>query len=93
MVQTVIQPPNPFSFDPDPEKWKNWKSRFIRYLNVTGQSKRPDQEKIDLLIYLMGEEAEGIYSTFAHEPKTFDSAIQAFNQHFNPKKTPYTRKQ
>lgn len=79
-----IQPPDSFSFELG--KWDVWKARFRRYLNVSGQSEKSEEEKIDLFLYLMGEEAEDIYLQFSERPKTLDSAVTAFDQYFNPRK-------
>lgn len=79
-----IRPPDPFSFVP--EKWEVWKHRYRRYLNVSGQAERPDEEKIDLMIYLMGERGEQIFNQFLIRPKTLDQLLKEFDKYFQPKR-------
>ncbi|KAL4702321.1 hypothetical protein ACJJTC_006927 [Scirpophaga incertulas] len=50
-----IMPPEAFDFDAS--KWSKWRRRFTRYLTVSDNSNKEDKDKIDLLLYLMGEKA------------------------------------
>lgn len=77
------EPPDEFSFVP--ERWNVWKFQFLRYLNSSGKTFNTDKDKIDLLIYLMGEQGELMYREFSVRPNTIDSALKAFDQYFNPK--------
>ena len=52
-----IAPPEPFNFS-QPDYWSKWRKRFERYINVSGQSTKRDQEQIDLLFYIMGEKSK-----------------------------------
>jgi hypothetical protein len=61
-----VSPPEKFCFM-RPESWTQWKKRFERYLIVSGLSNRTDDEKINVLLYLIGEESEEILLQFAEE--------------------------
>lgn len=71
-----------------PETLPTWKKRSIRYLNVAALSAKPAVEKIDLLLYAMGEKSEEIFMQVMPQPhgKSFQDVIQAFTDYFEPKK-------
>lgn len=63
-----------------------WKNRFERYMSVSGNTTKKENEQIDIMIYLMGEKSEEILSQFKDAPKTFEAALQEFDNYFQPKK-------
>lgn len=78
--------PSEFNFS-QPQSWPQWKKRFGRYLSVSGLSNKTDKEKVDILIYLMGNEAEEIllqYNLSGQE--TYDEILTRFDTHFIPKR-------
>lgn len=85
IVQPVVPTPDVFDFT-KPELWPMWKKRFVRYLNVSGNSIKPEEEKVDLLIYLMGEKAEEILKTIPEPAVTLNELLTQLDAHFRPAK-------
>lgn len=63
VVMNNLKPPEKLEFQ-DPNAWFKWKVRFERYLKLSRQIKKSDEDKIDLMLYLMGEKADDIFLTF-----------------------------
>ncbi|UYV66095.1 K02A2.6-like [Cordylochernes scorpioides] len=67
-------------------EWPKWRKRFERYLVVSGMKKKEEADKIDLLMYLMGDRADDIFRTFRFEKEEeatkIDSVLKAFDSHF-----------
>lgn len=80
-----VSPPEKFSFQ-SPINWPQWKKRFERYIAVAGLSKKSDEEKIDILLYIMGEESEQVVIQFPQAPKTFNEMLEAFENYFIPRR-------
>ncbi|UYV67908.1 hypothetical protein LAZ67_5002467, partial [Cordylochernes scorpioides] len=80
-----IQPPETFDFS-TPNEWPKWRKRFERYLVVSGMKKKEEADKIDLVMYLMGDRADDIFRTFKFEKEEeatkIDSVLKAFDSHF-----------
>lgn len=84
----VIQPPEPFSFS-SPNEWPKWKKRFQRFHTASGLSTNPEEHQIDALLYIMGDQAEDIFSTFQlteAEAKKFDTIMGHFDAYFIPRR-------
>lgn len=79
-----VSPPDKLSFTTP--NWTQWKKRFERYMSVSGLAEKSDQEKIDILVYVMGEESEEILVQFPQLPTTYVGALKMFEDHFIPKK-------
>lgn len=78
-----IRSPEAFSFIP--EEWMKWKARFIRYMSITGNDIRlEDADKVNCLLYCMGEKAEDIIIQFGE--LTYKSSLEKFDRFFNPKR-------
>ncbi|KAG5878407.1 hypothetical protein JTB14_029680 [Gonioctena quinquepunctata] len=80
-----ITSPEGFNFA-DPDSWPQWKKRFIRYVTVAGFGSKKDPEKIDLLLYLMGEKADETLLTFETVPTAYTEMLKLFDKHFVPQK-------
>ncbi|XP_072942535.1 uncharacterized protein [Epargyreus clarus] len=78
-----VPPPGQFSFVP--EEWPKYKRRFLRYIALSGHAEYTDQNKIDCLLYCMGEKAEDIIIQF-EEKLSYDKLIEKFDTFFSPKK-------
>lgn len=77
-----------FNFN-EPDKWPKWKRRFERYLTAAGLGNKTDEEKVNTLIYLMGDAADDILLTFnlsAADQTKFNLILEKFDGHFIPKK-------
>ncbi|GBN21214.1 hypothetical protein AVEN_3861-1 [Araneus ventricosus] len=63
--------------------------RFERYRIASGFSTKTGNEKVNSLLYIMGEQAEDILSSFGlseTEQDDFDTVLKKFNDHFVVKK-------
>lgn len=80
-----IEHPKKFDFS-SPQSWLQWKKRFVRYMKVSGLQHKDEDEKVNLFIYIMGEEAEEVLLLAKEAPRTLDDAIKHFDQHFIPRK-------
>lgn len=79
-----ISHPEKFNFL-NPGSWPQWRKRFERYMSVSGQDKKTSEEKIDLLLYIMGEDSEDILVQFSPTPTTYDEMMTKFENHFVPR--------
>ena len=70
----------------DPDKWPEWKLRFLRFQNATKLNKDDQDIQIASLLYSMGPESEHIVKHFPDDDrKEFDKMIVKFDEHFVPK--------
>ncbi|KAL1443455.1 hypothetical protein MTO96_045995 [Rhipicephalus appendiculatus] len=84
----VIQLPDAFNFS-SPNEWPKWKKRFERFRTSSGLCVKPEQHQVDALLYIMGEQAEEIYATFAlseKNSKKFDAFVEQFDKYFIPRR-------
>lgn len=70
-------PPEQLNFK-DEASWLAWKKRFTRYILVSALDEKDDAEKIDTLIYIMGEKSADIFAQFQPVPETYDATLQSF---------------
>lgn len=83
-----FQPPAEFDFC-SPNKWEDWRDRFLRYRLATKLNKEAGEIQVSSLIYSMGIDAENILRSSGltnEQAKSFDTVLQKFNDHFIPKK-------
>lgn len=80
-----VSPPEKFNFQV-PANWPQWRKRFERYIGVSGLKHKSQQEKIDILLYVMGEESEQVVVQFPTVPVTFEGMLQAFDKYFIPRR-------
>lgn len=80
-----VAPPECFNFD-KPEGWITWKKRFERFITVSGANKKTEAEKIDVLIYIMGEKSEEILLQFPNLPATLNATLEQFDKYFVPQR-------
>ncbi|GBL76715.1 Retrovirus-related Pol polyprotein from transposon 17.6 [Araneus ventricosus] len=88
MAALHINPPENFTFS-TPCNWSKWKIRFERYRIASGLSTKTGNEQVNSLLYIMGEQAEDIFSSFGlseTEQDDFDIVLKKFNDHFVVKK-------
>ncbi|XP_073950749.1 uncharacterized protein [Choristoneura fumiferana] len=78
-----IKPPGEFSFEA--ADWKKWRSRFTRYMLLSGNEKGTDDEKLNVLIYCMGEKAEDVIKRFPRK-LNYEETLKSFEEVFTPKK-------
>ena len=84
MATTLLQPPNPFSFD-KPEEWSRWKRRFQQYRLASGLSEKTGPCQVSTLLYCMGETSEDVLNMTGisdKNKKNFDRVISKFDDHF-----------
>lgn len=58
----TVQAPEHFSFNPS--EWPRWKRRFERFRIASGLNTRGEEEQVNTLIYLMGDQAGDIFISF-----------------------------
>lgn len=85
VMPTQVSPPEKFTFS-NPAAWPMWRKRFERYMSVSGQNNKSEEEKINVLIYILGEESEDILVQFKKMPTTYEETIQSFHDHFIPRR-------
>ncbi|XP_050516072.1 uncharacterized protein LOC126890941 [Diabrotica virgifera virgifera] len=78
-----VNPPEKFTFS-QPNMWPQWRKRFQRFMSVSGQDQKPEKDKIDILMYIMGDESEEIVLQFPKIPATNSEMLQSFENHFIP---------
>ena len=87
-MATKFEQPTEFDFC-SPNKWKDWKNRFLRFRLASKLTKESDEVQVSSLIYAMGMEAKNILKSFnlsAFDSKVFDTVIGKFDDHFIPKR-------
>lgn len=87
MSSFIIQPPDPFCFS-SPNEWPKWRRRFERFYTTSGLSAKPEEHQVDALLYIMGDKAEDIFSTFELAPdeaKKFSIVMDRFEKYFIPR--------
>ncbi|KAJ8875789.1 hypothetical protein PR048_023688 [Dryococelus australis] len=67
-----------------PLLWKQWKQRFSRYMLVLGYAEKMDVEKIDILLYLLGDTAEELWNNFLPQPNSYAEALNGFENNLQP---------
>nr|CAI5857311.1 unnamed protein product [Callosobruchus analis] len=55
-------------------------------MSVSGQLQKSEKEKIDILLYIMGEEAEEIILQLEKEPANFQEALTSLDKFFIPRR-------
>src|SRR3978361_2134896 len=75
LMPLQVSPPQKYSFT-DPSAWPAWRKRFERYMSVSGQGFKTEREKIDILIYTLGEESENVILQFERTPATLAETLQ-----------------
>ncbi len=61
MSQFQVSPPEKFSFKAD--DWPKWIKRFERFRMASGLETQAEENQVNALIYMMGEEAEDILTS------------------------------
>ena len=81
-----FDPPERFNMT-QPDKWPEWKLRFLRFRTATKLNKDDQDIQIASLLYSMGPESEHIMKHFPDDDrKEFDKMIVKFDEDFIPKK-------
>lgn len=88
--QVNLKPPPPLNFDGNiSENWKKWIKRFNIYIKATGNSQKPDEMKIAILLHVLGEEAQERFETFdltEEQKESYEEVIIAFENFCVPKR-------
>ncbi|KAG5887773.1 hypothetical protein JTB14_035120 [Gonioctena quinquepunctata] len=80
-----VSPPEKFLFS-SPGTWTTWRKRYERYMLVSGQMSKPEEEKMNILVYIMGEESEEIMLQFPVQPTSYKEALDSFEKYFIPRR-------
>ena len=62
MAMPGINPPKGLDFSNARSTWGAWKQRFERYRTASGIRDKSAEQQVDILIYVMGDEAESIHN-------------------------------
>ncbi|KAJ8932068.1 hypothetical protein NQ314_014968 [Rhamnusium bicolor] len=84
-ISVPVSPPHKFDFSA-PAAWPQWRKRFERFMSVSGQNIKSDEEKINILMYILGEEAEEVMLQFTQVPTTYVETLTALENHFIPRR-------
>ena len=84
-----VAPPVGFEFS-NPEGWRSFKARFEMFFQIhEGPANWPDERKIALLLYPLGDEGLAVLKTFVFDDKdnkkTYDNVIKGFDSYFFPR--------
>lgn len=80
-----IETPGKFDFS-NPAEWPKWKKRFERYVSISGLQGKSQDEKINVLMYIMGDKSEEIMLQFPPPaPTTLENTLELFTSYFEPK--------
>ena len=85
-TNSLFPMPKPFNFS-HAKEWVWWSKRFERYREVTGLS---DKAKLSKLVYLMGEQADDIFTFLAlmeEETIRYLTVKEKFVSHYNYQET------
>ena len=97
MAVSSFNAPSKFRLGGNPEQnWKIFKQKFDNFVLAAGFKRKPDEERVALLLNLGGDELLDIYNSFEfpapqgneQDPaKVLQTVIQKFDAHFAPRKT------
>ena len=79
-----ISPPEQFNID-QPENWALWIRRFERYRRASKLSNEPEKSQVNMLMYLLGDKADSISSSFRlneEQSNSYDRVKQRFQDFF-----------
>ncbi|GLV45981.1 hypothetical protein CBL_02931 [Carabus blaptoides fortunei] len=83
-TQYQIATPERFPFA-TPAEWTRWSRRFERFRIASGLNNKPEEEQVNSLIYLMGDQADDILVSFnltTEEAKQYETVMRRFKEHF-----------
>ncbi|CAG7723900.1 unnamed protein product [Allacma fusca] len=87
---STFQVPCPENFPfSSPSEWPKWKKRFERFREASGLVSKDEADQVNKLLYLMGEKAEDIFTSFkldATTQKKYKEVVIKFDDHFVLKK-------
>ncbi|XP_014668933.1 PREDICTED: uncharacterized protein K02A2.6-like [Priapulus caudatus] len=66
--------------------WDKWKRKFSIYIQATGSTSKPNEQKIGLLLHSIGDQGIEIYTNFVfsvdESRKSHDDVIRKYDEHF-----------
>ena len=81
-----FKPPDNFDFS-NPSAWPEWKQRFQRFFSASKLNKEDQEVQVSTLIYVMGQDAEKILTSFDLTPedaKIYATVLHKFDENFVP---------
>ena len=82
----TITPPETFDFT-KPQDWERWIKRFNRFRMVSGLRKTGDENRVNSLLYCMGEKADDVLEGLnVTDHNNYDDVVAAFQNFFIRKK-------
>ena len=94
-MATGIKAPAQMDFTNAQEERPRWIQRFQQFRQASGLDEKSAQQQVDILVYLMGEEAEKVYAQLVIEipsneeakenpEQLYENTVTAFTNYFNP---------
>ncbi|XP_036329901.1 uncharacterized protein K02A2.6-like [Rhagoletis pomonella] len=80
----TVRSPDAFTFS-NPGEWPRWLRRFERFRIASKLDKSSEDEQINTLVYLMGDQADNIFLSFtlsAQDKRLYAKVVNAFTNHF-----------
>jgi hypothetical protein len=78
-----VKPPGEFSFEP--ADWEKWRKRFERFMILSGNEAGSDADKINCLLYCMGDRAEDVIKRFP-ATQSYEETLKGLDEIFTPRK-------
>lgn len=72
-----------------PENFRKFKQQLLIYLTATGLSEKSEEQRVAILLNIIGEECLEIFNNFTlteEERKNFDKVLSEFEKYMLPKK-------
>lgn len=98
-MDSLLQPPPPFSFEKDLtnvtsgnlcREWTKWKKSFMIYYKACQLDKKERDVQTSILLHVIGEKCREVYEQFPDEPTstsiTVELLLKKFDDFFTPKK-------
>ncbi|XP_063635188.1 uncharacterized protein K02A2.6-like [Cydia splendana] len=95
-MESVLQPPPPFSFENNlvnvtsgnlSTEWDNWKKSFKIYYEACELSAKPKKVQVNILLHVIGTKCREVYEQFTNDDTdTVDGLLKKFDAFFVPVK-------
>ncbi|KAJ8885094.1 hypothetical protein PR048_011290 [Dryococelus australis] len=76
-----LKPSQPMEFA-SPALWPAYERRFLCYMSVSGHSSKSHIKNIDILLYVLGDRAEEIWTQFELEQDMLELSLKELSKYF-----------
>ncbi|KAJ8880494.1 hypothetical protein PR048_016964 [Dryococelus australis] len=70
----------------NPASWLACEKSILCYTSVSGHSSKSHSEKIDIILYVLGDRAEEIWTQFEPVPDILELSLKAFSKYFTQRR-------